>query len=489
MAMKLLVIGLDCAVPDLLLGDPQLANLRRLMQIGCYGQLESIIPPVRVPAWMCMATSLDPGTLGVYGLRNRTDYSYHDQSTATSRSITDLALWDQVAREGKCAHLIAVPPNHPPRETSGCSIGCFLTPDATLNNYTRPPELAQEIGNLVGDYAVDVRGFRTENKGWLKDEIYAMTRQHFQVVRHILQRSPWDFLHFVEIGLDRMHHGFWKHHDPKHPLHVPDSPYRDVIRDYYRYLDEEIGLLLEMLDEETVVLVLSEHGAQRLEGGFCVNEWLIQQSLLAVNRYPEAPTPLSDLDVDWERTSAWGEGGYCARIFLNVRGREPRGTIDPEDYERVRNDLKARLEAIEDLDGKNLGTRIFKPEEIYRQVRNEAPDLIVYFGDLYWRSMGKAGYRTFYVQENDMGPDDCNHSQQGAFILAAPGGSLLGEVENVHLLDLAPTLLELGGYDPLPEAQGQSLLSKFHQRLEAREEMSATDLETIRQRLSGLGYL
>jgi predicted AlkP superfamily phosphohydrolase/phosphomutase len=74
--MKILVIGLDCAAPELLLGDDRLVNFRRLMEYGCYGRLESVIPPITVPAWMCMSTSQDPGSLGVYGFRNRTDHSY-----------------------------------------------------------------------------------------------------------------------------------------------------------------------------------------------------------------------------------------------------------------------------------------------------------------------------------------------------------------------------------------------------------------------------
>lgn len=487
--MKLLVMGLDCAAPELLLGDEQLIHVRRLMEIGCYGRLETVIPPITVPAWMCLATSRDPGSLGVYGFRNRQDYSYGALSIATSRSITAMAVWDQVAREGKRAHIIAVPPNYPPRKTSGYSVGCFLTPDAATNTYTRPPELAEEIRRLVGDYAVDVRDFRTDDKQRLKDEIYAMSRQHFQVVRHILQSTPWDFLQFVEIGLDRIHHGFWKYHDPQHRRHVSDSPHRDVIREYYRYLDGEIGSLLELLDEETAVLVVSDHGAQRLDGGFCVNEWLIQQGLLAVDPYPDSPTAFSECNVDWDRTVAWSEGGYYARVFLNVRGREPRGTVEAADYERVRDDLKARLEATVDEDGKNLGTRVFKPEEVFREVRNIAPDLIVYFGDLYWRSVGKVGYRTIHIQENDTGPDDCNHAQYGAFILAAPGGPLQGQMDDVHLLDLAPTLLELGGYDPLPDAQGRSLLAGVHPSSETPDDMSEADLDHVRQRLSGLGYM
>ena len=74
--MKILVLGLDCAAPELLLGYEDLPNIRRLMEVGCYGRLESVIPPITVPAWMCLATSQDPGSLGVYGFRNRTDHSY-----------------------------------------------------------------------------------------------------------------------------------------------------------------------------------------------------------------------------------------------------------------------------------------------------------------------------------------------------------------------------------------------------------------------------
>src|SRR5262249_32948458 len=127
--------------------------------------------------------------------------------------------------------------------------------------------------------------------------------------------------------------------------------------------------------------------------------------------------------------------------------------------EKVRDDLKARLEATADECGRPLGTRVFRPEEVYRAVRRVAPDLIVYFGDLSWRSVGGVGYPGLHVQENDNGPDDCNHARYGAFILAAPGTPLQGEVEGASLLDIAPTLLELGGYDVPPSMQGRSLLA------------------------------
>ncbi|HET9530536.1 MAG TPA: alkaline phosphatase family protein, partial [Blastocatellia bacterium] len=427
--MKLLVIGLDSAVPDLMFGDERLTNFRRLMEAGCYGRLETVIPPITVPAWMCMATSQDPGSLGVYGFRNRTDHSYDGLGIVNSRSIQDIAIWDQVAREGKRANIIGVPPSYPPRKVNGICVGCFLTPDTNKDTYTQPPSVKESITGLVGEYPVDVKGFRTDRKDWLKDEIYAMSRKHFEVVRHLLTSTEWDYFQFVEIGLDRLQHGFWKYHDPEHVLHVPGNPYEEVIRDYYLYLDDELGRIFECLSEDTAILVLSDHGAQRLDGGFCINEWLVGEGLLVLNEYPKEITPFSKLDVNWEKTRVWSEGGYYARLFFNVRGREPNGAVDKADYEKLRDEVKLKLEATVDDRGDQMGTMVFKPEEIYRNVRNVAPDLIAHFGGLYWRSIGGVGYRAVHVQENDTGPDDCNHSQYGSFILAASNSPLSGDIE------------------------------------------------------------
>jgi predicted AlkP superfamily phosphohydrolase/phosphomutase len=486
--MKTVVIGLDGAAPDLLFGDERLTNFRRLMEIGCYGRLESVNPPITVPAWMCMATSQDPGSLGVYGFRNRTDHSYGGLGIVNSRSIQDLTLWDQMAREGRRSNIIGVPPAFPPRKVNGVCVGCFLTPDTETSEYTHPPAVKERIKSLIGDYPVDVKGFRTNRKDWLLDEIYTMSRKHFTVVREMMRNSEWDYMQFVEIGLDRLQHGFWKFHDPHHILHEPGNPYREVIRDYYRYLDDEVGLLLELLDEETVVLVMSDHGAQRLDGGFCVNEWLVREGLLALNEYPREVTPFAKLSVNWDKTKVWSEGGYYARVFFNVKGREPNGVIDPADYEKFRDEVKAKLEATVDEEGRRLCTRVYKPNEIYRSVRNVAPDLIAHFGDLYWRSIGGVGYDAIHAQENDTGPDDCNHAQHGSFILAAPGLPVAGEIAGAHILDIAPTLLELGAYDIPNSMQGRSLLNGGVTRVDDNG-FSADGEAIIRERLSGLGYI
>src|SRR5262245_40754449 len=234
---------------------------------------------------------------------------------------------------------------------------------------------------------------------------------------------------------------------------------------------------------------MSDHGAQLLDGGFFVNEWLVREGLLVLNEYPREITPFAKLSVNWEKTRVWSEGGYYARVFFNVRGREPRGVIDPRDYDRFRDEVKARFEATTDAESKPLGTQVFRPDEVYRAVRNVAPDLIVHFGDLAWRSIGGVGYPTIHVLENDTGPDDCNHAQHGAFVLAGSTCPALGQFEGAHLLDIAPTLLELGGYDVPPTMQGRSLLAGAAVAAAEDGTERPDDEEIVRARLSGLGYI
>ncbi len=430
------------------------------MRRGCYGRLESVNPPITVPAWMCMATGQDPGCLGVYGFRNRTDYSYSGLGVANSGSITAPAIWDVLGRQGRTSVVIGVPPSCPPRPLQGVRVGCFLTPDTSRTEYTYPASVKVDIERLVGHYPVDVRGYRTPNKDWLRDRIYEMTRKHFEVVRYLMSTVDWDYFQFVEIGLDRIHHGFWKHYDPLHRLHEPGSPYQSVVTDYYRYLDGEIGKTLELIEDDTAVLVVSDHGAQRLEGGFCVNEWLYREGLLALKERPAKPTPFSPAMVDWPRTKVWSEGGYYARVFVNVEGREPDGTVPQAEYDSFLAKLRARFEALDDDRGESMGNLVFRPRDLYREVRNVPPDLIVHFGGLRWRSIGGLGYDTLHVAENDTGPDDCNHAQFGSFVLAAPDVQMRGEVQGAHLLDIAPTLLDLMQLPREPAMQGKSLLAR-----------------------------
>jgi predicted AlkP superfamily phosphohydrolase/phosphomutase len=263
---------------------------------------------------------------------------------------------------------------------------------------------------------------------------------------------------FVEMGTDRIHHGFWSMMDPQHFRYAAGNPFEHAIHDYYVYLDTEIGTLLDKVGDDTVVVVVSDHGAQRMDGGFCVNEWLQDKRLLTVASKPPGIVPLHQCQVDWAHTVAWGDGGYYARIFLNVEGREPQGVIPAADYEAVRDQLKAALEATTGPDGNLLGTIVLKPEEVYREVKGIAPDLIVYFGGLYWRSVGSIGHGGWYTYENDTGPDDANHAQDGLVILYDPQAPLPGyQLSGLQLEAIGPTLLHLLDVEVPDSMMGQPI--------------------------------
>jgi predicted AlkP superfamily phosphohydrolase/phosphomutase len=454
--MKVAVIGLDCATPQLVFdqfkGD--LPNLSRLMAEGIYGELESTHPPITVPAWSCMMSSRDPGELGFYGFRNRKDYSYDGYSLANSSAVQHARVWDHAGKQGLRSILLGVPQTYPPRPILGEMVTCFLTP-STQNEYTYPPSLKEEIEKVCGGYILDVENFRSDDKQAILDQILEMTRRRFQVAKHLITYHPWDYFMMVEMGVDRIHHGFWKYFDKEHPKYESRNPFENAIREYYRYVDQEVGEILSLLGNDCVVMVVSDHGAKRMEGGVCFNEWLMQNGYLRLKDVPSKPTPFSKVEIDWDHTLAWGDGGYYGRLFLNVKGREPRGQIEPRDYEKVRDRLIAEIQFIEDPSGRNIGSVALRPEEIYRETGRVPPDLIVYFGNLYWRSVGSVGYGSIHTFDNDTGPDDANHAQHGIFIQKAPGRNGGRHLPGLRIYDVAPTILDLFGIPVPEEMQGK----------------------------------
>jgi predicted AlkP superfamily phosphohydrolase/phosphomutase len=484
---RVAVIGLDCAPPELLFGDllDNLPNIRSLVERGIRGELASIIPPITVPAWMSMMTSLDPGALGVYGFRNRQDHSYEALYFASSASVSAPTLWDVLGAHGKQSVVLGVPLTYPPKRIRGHLVSCFLTPD-TNHPFTHPPTLGAEIQRVADGYMLDVSGFRTNERDRLLEQLHRMMAKRFRAAEHLVRSKPWDFFVMVEMATDRVHHAFWRYHDPEHRLYEPGSPYANVIRDFYVAVDGHVGSLLSALGDDTTVFLVSDHGAKRMDGGICLNEWLIRNGYLALKESPKQPTRFTVGLVDWERTRVWGDGGYYGRIFLNVRGREPQGVVPPEQVESLRDELIHRLEELGDENGAPIGTRVYRPEDIYRHVNGVAPDLIAIFGNLHWRSIGQVGTGTVHLFENDTGPDDANHAENGVLIAAGPGiPQQNAPISGMSLLDFMPTALELYGLEPPENAQGVSLLRRF----EAGTAFTEADEAEIAKRLEELGYL
>jgi predicted AlkP superfamily phosphohydrolase/phosphomutase len=487
--VRILVIGLESAAPEMLFGDERLSNLRYLMKSGLHGRLESVVTPDAVPAWLGLATGRDPGTLGVYGDAAREGRDYEERVAAGSRPVIEPTIWDYVAAAGKRSILVDVPPNVPDQKVHGIAVGVLSTADETSPLYASPPEIAQEIADRLGPFADSGSSSGSTDKIVFRDDILARSRRQFEVARLLLNRHDWHYFQFVDSGLGRIQERFWPDHDPMHVLHDADSPYRDVIRDYYRYLDEQIGSVLELLGDETVVAICSERGAQHVSGGFCLNDWLIREGFLTLHHYPEQVTPFSQLDVDWDRTLAWSRGAGYARISLNVEGREPRGAVAQTDFRKVRDDLRTRLEAVVDSAGAPLKTLVFKPNEAFRELRGIAPDLIAQLGGLACRSITSVGHQSLHVGAGCRDLEGYGLATHGAMVLAGPNVPDRGEVNGAHLLDFAPTLLSLGGF-AIPESlQDRTPIGGRSSDIGTDTGYSEDDDALIRDRLSGLGYI
>jgi predicted AlkP superfamily phosphohydrolase/phosphomutase len=459
MTQRLVVIGLDCVTPELLFGPwlDEMPNVRRLMADGIHGRLQSTIPPITVPAWMAMMTSHDPGTLGVYGFRNRKSHAYDDTFTVNATHITAKTVWNILSVNRKKSLVMGVPLTYPPKPLNGAMVGCFLTPDKNAI-FTYPPELQSRLDTLAGgEYLIDVKDFRNDQRRETLAQIEIMTERRFRAFRALMKEDDWDFAMMVEMGPDRIHHAFWRFIDPEHRLYQRGNEFENVVHDYYLKVDAEIGRTLEILPADTSVIVVSDHGAKRMVGAVAINEFLMQEGYLTLKSNPTSPKRLTADMVDWSRTRAWGDGGYYARIFLNIEGREPNGQIAPADVDRVKQELKRKLEGLGDENGQPIGTRVFFPEDVYRECRGIPPDMIVYLGDLDWRSAGTVGNGSIHLFENDTGPDDANHAPEGIFVWHNRGKAPARPTDRVSIYDVAPSILDFYSIPAPPDMIGRPL--------------------------------
>src|SRR5262249_8525274 len=147
------------------------------------------------------------------------------------------------------------------------------------------------------------------------------------------------------------------------------------------------------------------------------------------------------------------------------------------------------LEALGDENGRPIGTKVFRPEAVYAQCRNVPPDLIVYFGDLHWRSVGSVGHPAVWTHDNDTGPDDANHAQHGIFLMGGGGlGRGAGEKrEGLSVLEIAPTVLEAFGIAPPPGMGRTAIGAGAPHRSDSA--YTAEEEAELARRLEDLGYL
>ncbi len=446
MGRRVFVLGLDSLPPRVLYGGlgGGLRYLRELVGEARRWVLRSCHPPITVPAWMVMFTGLTPGELGVYGFRHRRrgDYGYYIVDSSAFRGKT---LWDEAGRRGLWVGLYGVPPTYPPYPVRGFMVTDFTTPGPE-KPYTWPPWLRAELERYAGGPPVFDIVYRSHDKDRVAADLERMLLSHLRHVEYLATRKRWDLFVYVELAVDRAHHAFWRYFDPEHPRYERHPRYSRVIPWVYETLDRWFESLHRRLPRDTVVVVASDHGVKAMRGAFTINQWLAEQGYLRLRRPLESLKPGTELEeaVDWGRTVAWAWGGYYSRVFVNVRGRERHGVVEPRYYEDTVRQLKRELSSIRGPGGEEWRNLVYTPHELYPAVRGDAPDLMVYLDDLWWRPAGTLGWPTPYLPENDRGPDDAVHDWYGVFAVYDPEGTVgRGDAGILDIRDAYRVLREL----------------------------------------------
>jgi len=506
---KLFILGIDGASLKLIeRWQDELPNLRRIMENGVYGELESTMPPITCPAWPCMFTGKNPGKIGIYDFVVPS-FSHAGPTLHSSLSYSAQSLWQILSDSDKKIGLLNVPVTYPPPRVDGFSVSGFGAPlaETMKKDYIYPASLREELDRVVGGYEVeppiDVR-----LKGKEKHYIAAlddMLKKKLKAAKYLMANSEWDLFICVFAVLDRVQHYFWQHMDKTHPCHTGEE-YQPVIKDFYKKVDLAAGELFDMLPEKTNVLVASDHGFQAEHGQFLINTWLKKKGFMNLNKdtrlvsncvrivrnsflrvsSPELTRFVSKIipqkilakllsvsgaggmlsnifsRIDWPLTKAFalGGGGSGGMIFMNVKGIRPNGIVIPGDeYEAIRKDIITGLKDLRNpRTGELLDIKIYKKEEIYHGSHLEiAPDIVFLINQ--YGAQATIGETTLEWQEE---LPSGMHALEGIFMAYGPDISQRGQkFLNLKIYDITPTALHMFGLPVARDMDGRVLTEIF----------------------------
>ncbi|MBZ5666431.1 MAG: alkaline phosphatase family protein [Acidobacteriia bacterium] len=257
---------------------------------------------------------------------------------------------------------------------------------------------------------------------------------------------------------DRIQHMFWRYLEEDHPAarDVPHSEHPQVIQDLYQRMDGLIGRVMEKIDEDTLLMVISDHGFKSFARCMNLNAWLHQNGYLTLK---DGKTESGDWfeDVDWSRTRAYTMG--LNGLYLNIKGREKQGIVDPAEVDALQDELREKLNGLIDPASGTIGvTGVFVTDEFYRGPYSEnAPDLLVGYGAGYrasWDSvMGKVTSQIFEDNTKAWSGDHCIDPRLVPGVLFSSHKFV---EEKPAIVDVAPTILKLFGLTPPGHFDGKA---------------------------------
>ena len=410
--------GID-GVPYSLIADNE-ETFENLHAIASGGSIDSIVPPESSACWPALTTGVNPGSTGVYGFQDREIDSY-ETYVPMGQDVQATRLWSRVDDAGGEATVMNVPVTFPPDRDIQRMVSGFLSPGVEKAAY--PDELRETLENL--EYKIDVNaklGHKDDKEAFIEDAHRTLDAR-FEAFKRYIEGDDWDLFFGVFMTTDRVNHFLFKDY-------AEDGEYKTEFLEFYAKLDDYIGELRGMLDEKTTMVVASDHGFTSLDYEVKCNVWLEEQGWLSFDG--DDHDSLGDIADDTRAYSL-----IPGRFYINLEGREPRGSVPEAEYETVRTELKTDLEALEGPDGRPVADRIVTKEDAFRGAHDEiAPDLVVIPNDGFDLKSGFRGGDAVF----DTGPRNGMHSFENACLFVDDDGA---KIEDADLYDIAPTVLEL----------------------------------------------
>ena len=516
---KLLVIGIDGGTLDIVLPmvhAGKLPNLSRLIHNGTYATLQSTIPPVTAPAWSSFITGTNPGQHGIfYFFKIEKDHrgGGSRKILANLNHIRGIPFWKVLNKHGKKVGLLNIPLTYPPQKVNGFMVSGMLVPRGSTD-YTFPPELFSRLDK----YYVDIDSLMVADKWHAKElvekdrakfmqNVFQLSKSRAHNALKLMQREPWDLFMVVFTGSDRICHFFWE--DPDR-----EALFSSAVQEYYILLDTLIGDLVREAGENTVKIVMSDHGfgpaPKKKINVFALGKILgadmqslsfryrhLKNRILAKIGRVRRKT-LIDLLIH-ENLKISLIPMYAN--FLGIR-------INHKNYESIKSQLIDKLQTLHDpLSAVKMVERILPKDSLFQgPFAGKAPDFVAQFSYNYQLVFERRSNRL--VSDIPKRVKTGEHRMEGLFIASGPQiepGKLEGEFA---IQDVTPTLLYLMG-TPIPENYDGRLITELFSndylnlntpryqvmgdKLELSPDQSTTakqdDFEKSKELLEGLGYL
>ena len=552
---KVFILGLDGASPDIiesLVGEGRLPAFKRLKEEGVMGKLRTTIPPITGSAWSSFMTGQNPGKHGIFDFIRRREGTYH-LSPINAEFREGRSFWSWASDAGKKVCVFNVPVTYPPEKVNGIMVSGMLTPP-NKTDYTYPPSLAQDLDRITGGYQIHIKeSYSKGGEDRFLTHLYEVTEKRIKAMEYLFKLEDWDLFIAIFQGIDVLQHELWHCWDRNHFRHDPSQKkYLETIPEFYQKMDTVLKRILDdWIGPERTLIVMSDHGAGRLQKLLYINNFLMKKGFLKLKRGVRTsiknlffrsglvpmtfyhlllhmglgrlkrkarfgqtqsllkPFFLSFEDVDWNQSVAYSIGSTAGQIYLNLKGREPQGIVEPDhEFKRIREEIIRELQGLLDEEtGEKVVEEIYRKEEIYQGPHlREAPDIIFFPKGFEIAAFGEYEFASHRILDYSWGVSG-SHRMDGLLMMK---GELIQQgitLEGAQIIDLAPSILYLLNL-PIPNTMDgkvlqMAFLDGFFQKrpvrfieeegpgvdFHPREIYSDQEEEELKKQLKNLGYL